>query len=84
MPLKLFLIGDAVSCAKIGQKVPSGYYNVQNMLSMVIRHGGQVGVCGTCIDARGIAESELVEGARRSTLDELTAWTAEVDKVLTF
>ncbi len=83
-PLKLFLIGDAVSCAKTGQKVPSGYYNVQNMLNTVIRHGGQVGVCGTCIDARGIAEGELVEGARRSTLDELTAWTTEADKVLSF
>lgn len=84
VPLKLFLIGDAVAAAKTGQKVPSGYYNVQNMLSAVIRHGGQVGVCGSCIDARGITEGELLEGARRSTLDELTGWTAEADKVLTF
>ena len=82
--LRLFLIGDAVACAKTGQKVPSGYYNTQNMLGAVIRHGGMVGVCGSCIDARGIAESELAEGARRSSLDELTAWTLEADKVLTF
>jgi uncharacterized protein involved in oxidation of intracellular sulfur len=54
------------------------------MLGAVIRHGGTVGVCGSCIDARGIAEAELLEGARRSTLDELTAWTLEADKVLTF
>lgn len=84
VPLKLFLIGDAVGAAKAGQKVPAGYYNVQNMLSAVVRHGGTVGVCGTCIDARGITEGELVEGVHRSTLDELTAWTAEADKVLTF
>ena len=82
--LRVFLIGDAVACAKTGQKVPSGYYNTQTMLGAVVRHGGAVGVCGSCIDARGIAESELLEGTRRSTLDELTAWTLEADKVLTF
>jgi uncharacterized protein involved in oxidation of intracellular sulfur len=82
--LRVFLIGDAVACAKSGQKVPSGYYNVQNMLGAVMRHGGAVGVCGSCIDARGIGEAELLEGARRGSLDELTAWTLEADKVVTF
>ena len=82
--LRVFLIGDAVACAKTGQNVPSGYYNTQNMLGAVIRQGGAVGVCGSCIDARGIAETELAEGVRRSSLDELTAWTLEADHVLTF
>jgi uncharacterized protein involved in oxidation of intracellular sulfur len=82
--LSVFLIGDAVACAKVGQKVPSGYYNTQNMLGAVIRQGGTVGVCGSCIDARGISDNELLEGARRSTLDELTTWTLEADRVLTF
>ncbi len=81
---KLFLIGDAVAAAKGGQKVPSGYYNVATMLCAVVKHGGVVGVCGSCIDARGIGESELVAGARRSSMDELTAWTLEADKVLVF
>ncbi len=84
MELRVFLIGDAVACAKTGQKVPSGYYNTQSMLGAVVRNGGAVGVCGSCIDARGIAENELLEGTRRSTLDELTAWTLEAEKVLTF
>ena len=30
--LKVFLIGDAVSCAKAGQKVRQGFYNIQVML----------------------------------------------------
>jgi uncharacterized protein involved in oxidation of intracellular sulfur len=80
----VFLMGDAASCAKAGQKVPSGYYNVQSMLGAVTRRGGRVGVCGTCMDARGIAEPELIEGTRRSTLEELTAWTLEADKVIVF
>jgi uncharacterized protein involved in oxidation of intracellular sulfur len=82
--VRVFLMGDAVSSAKAGQKVPSGFYNIGAMLDGVIRHGGAVGVCGSCVDARGIAEQELVEGARRSSMDELTAWTLDADKVLVF
>lgn len=82
--VKVFLMGDAAACAKAGQKLPPGYYNVQTMLGGVTRRGAIVGVCGTCMDARGITEAELSEGTRRSTLDELTAWTLEADKVLVF
>lgn len=82
--VRVFLIGDAVASAKAGQKVPAGYYNVATMVGAVLRHGGAVGVCGSCIDARGLGEAELLEGARRSSMDELTAWTLEAEKVLVF
>ena len=82
--VKVFLIGDAAACAKAGQKVPQGFYNIGDMLGMVLRAGAEVGVCGTCIDARGIAETDLVQSAHRSTMDELTAWTQWADKVLVF
>lgn len=84
LPLRLFLLGDAALAAKGGQKVPQGFYNAGNMVGSVVRHGGEVAVCGTCLEARGVAESELVEGARKSTLGELTAWVAEAEKVLVF
>lgn len=82
--IKVFLIGDAASCAKSGQKVPEGFYNLQLMLGKVVRGGSAVGVCGTCMDARGITDAELIEGTRRSTLAELTAWTQWAEKVLVF
>jgi uncharacterized protein involved in oxidation of intracellular sulfur len=82
--IKVFLIGDAVSAAKSGQRVPSGFYNVQTMLGTLARHHAVVGVCGSCLDARGITDVELAEGARRSSMDELTDWTLEADKVLVF
>ncbi len=81
--VRLFLMADAVACAKSGQKVPEGYYNVQLMLGKVIRKG-EVALCGTCMDARGMLEAEVIEGARRSTLAQLATWTAEADKVLVF
>jgi uncharacterized protein involved in oxidation of intracellular sulfur len=70
--VRLFLMADAVSCAKSGQKVPEGYYNVQLMLGKVIRKG-EVALCGTCMDARGMTEAEMVEGAQRGTLAQLAA-----------
>jgi len=82
--VKLFLIGDAASCAKRGQKVAEGFYNIQIMLGRVVRNKGEVGVCGTCMDARAIADAELMEGTRRSTLAELTSWTQWAGKVIVF
>ena len=80
---RVFLMADAVGCAKSGQRVPTGYYNVQVMLDKVIKRG-EVALCGTCMDARGITEAELVDGARRSTMAELADWTLAADKVLVF
>jgi uncharacterized protein involved in oxidation of intracellular sulfur len=82
--VRVFLVGDAASCAKSGQKVPQGYYNIELMLRSIARRGGEVGVCGTCMDARGITEVELAEGCRRSSLDELTDWTQAADRALVF
>jgi uncharacterized protein involved in oxidation of intracellular sulfur len=81
--IRVFLMADAVGCAKSGQKVPEGYYNVQLMLGKVLRKG-EVSLCGTCMDARGMVQADMIEGAQRSTLAQLADWTAEADKVLVF
>lgn len=80
----VFLMGDAVSAAKAGQQTPNGYYNLERMLKALITRGGKLLLCGTCMDARGMQEQELLEGSRRSSLDELTELTLVADKVLVF
>jgi uncharacterized protein involved in oxidation of intracellular sulfur len=82
--VRLFLMGDAVGCAVSGQKVPEGYHHLDRMIEAAIGHGAEVGCCGTCMDARGLAGSQLVDGARRSTLDELTDWTLWAERTLSF
>jgi len=82
--VRVFLIGDAAAAAHRLQKVPTGFYNLEVMLGSVVSHAGVIGVCGTCMDARGISIEDLIPGAHRSTLDELTQWTAWADKVLVF
>lgn len=81
--VRVFLLADAVACARAGQRVPEGYYNLELMLGKVLRRG-EVALCGTCMGARGMTEADMIEGARRSTLAELADWTAEADKVLVF
>lgn len=82
--LRVFLMGDSVTAAKPRQKTPDGYYNLERMLKGLAPRAVRVGACGTCMDARGMTDEPLVEGVRRSTLAELTAWTIWADKVLTF
>ena len=82
--VRVFLIGDAASCAKAGQKVPQGYYNIESLLQILVRHAAQIGVCGTCIDARGIADADLLDGGRRGSMAMLAEWTAWADKVIVF
>jgi uncharacterized protein involved in oxidation of intracellular sulfur len=82
--LSVFLMADAVLCAKRGQKTPAGYYNIERMLRRVLSAKGKVLLRGTCMDARGLADSELLEGARRSSMDELAVATLAADKVLVF
>lgn len=81
--VRVFLMADAVGCAKAGQKVPEGYYSIQIMLGKVLRKG-EVNLCGTCMDARGIADAEIMEGAKRGTMAQLAEWTRGADKVLVF
>ena len=80
----VFLMADAVSCGKKGQKTPDGYYNLERMAKRFTTGSHRLLLCGTCMDARGISDTELIDGARRSSMDELAAATAEADKVLVF
>ena len=82
--LRVFLIGDAAACAKAGQKDKQDYDNLESMLQILLRHGAGVGVCGTCMDARGMADADLVTGAVRGSMALLAEWTGWADKVIVF
>lgn len=82
--VRVFLMGDAAPCAIKGQKTPQGYYNMEHMRRLVTNQGGEISVCGSCVDARGITEEMLVDGAGRGIMAVLTEWTAWAEKVLVF
>lgn len=82
--ITMFLMADAVVGARKGQKTPDGYYNVERMLKRVLTGKGRVLLCGTCMDARGMTDEDVMQGPTRSTMDELAEATASTDKVLVF
>lgn len=69
----MFLMADAAVAAKAGQNTPDGYYNIERMLKGVMAGKGQILLCGTWMDARGLTEADILAGARRSNMNELAA-----------
>lgn len=83
--VNVFLMADSVAAARQGQKTPNGFYNVERMLKRVLSgERGWVLLCGTCMDARGLTDGDVMDGATRSTMDELAELTATADQVLVF
>ena len=58
--------------------------NVKAMAVNSIYKGAKVKVCGSCADARGLRNIQLIEGVEISNMSELTQWVVESVKVLTF
>lgn len=80
----IFLMADGVSCAIPNQNTPNGYYNIERMIKLSTRNKTRLLLCGSCLEARGLKNIELVENAEISTMAELTKQIVECDKVLTF
>lgn len=82
--ITVFLMADAVVAARNGQKTPDGYYNIERMLKRVVVGKDSVLLCGACMDARGMTDDDVMDGARRSTMDELAIETIGAARVLVF
>ena len=82
--VRLFLMADAITAALPDQATPQGYYNVERMLKAVINKGGQVKLCGSCCEARGLKNLALLAGVETSTMSQLAQWTVESERVLVF
>lgn len=82
--VNLFLMADAVGCGLPFQTTPQGYYNIERMIKSVVNKGGKIKACGTCADARGMKDIELIEGVEISNMADLAKWTVEADKVFAF
>ncbi|EUA15255.1 DsrE/DsrF/TusD sulfur relay family protein [Mycobacterium pseudokansasii] len=80
--VRVFNFADAVISVTAGQRVPPGYYNLAAMTAALVEKGGVIGNCGACMDARGLPDDRLIEGAHRSTMAELADWTAWADQVI--
>ncbi len=80
----IFLMADGVNCAIPNQNTPNGYYNIERMIKLSTHKGTRLLLCGSCLEARGLKNIQLVEKSEISTMAELTKLIVECDKILTF
>lgn len=82
--LRLFMMSDAVTVGLPKQPPASAGGGLEQMLTDLVGHGAQIKLCRTCVQARGIADLELIPGVTIGTLPELAEWTLAADKVVSF
>jgi tRNA 2-thiouridine synthesizing protein D len=84
LKVNVFLLEDGVTVAKRDQHPPEGYYNLEKMLSQLVQNGAKVRACSTCLQARGLSQSDLVLGVEAGKLLDLVQWIKESKSVLSF
>ena len=82
--IRIFLLGDGVICGLAGFTPANADYNPQELLRQIAATEAPIAACGACMEARGIRPDSLIPEVRRSTMDELVAWTEECEKIITF
>ncbi len=84
--VRIFLMNDAVDMARDACKAPESYdQDLSQMLKDLIANGVPVKVCGTCMARCGIHKNQpYFDGAEKSTMQALSEWVIDSDKVLTF
>ncbi len=84
--VRIFLMNDSVDMARDVCKPPANYdQDLSQMLKDLIEKGVTVKVCGTCMTRCGIHRNHpYFDGAEKSTMQALSEWVVDSDKVLTF
>jgi len=82
--LNIYLIADGVYCAVANTKVPAGAYHILSMVEEITKNDGEVKMCTSCGNARGLADIKMANGVEWTNLKTLTDWTIQSDKVLNF
>jgi uncharacterized protein involved in oxidation of intracellular sulfur len=82
--IRVFLFGDGVTAGLAGLTPAHADYNPQEILAAIAQTGAEIAACGTCMEARGIVQEQLIAAVKRGSLDQLVEWTEEAKKILSF
>lgn len=80
--VQVFLLGDGILCGIAGLSPAHADYNPQELLHVISETGAELSACGTCMEARGVSDAQLIACIKRSTMDQLVAWTEDADKII--
>lgn len=76
-------MSDGVGIALSGQETAERQTQ-ELMLKEIIAHNGEVLLCKTCVNARGLQNAKWIDGVAVGTLQDLAKWTLEADTALSF
>lgn len=84
--VKIFLMNDAVDLARDMTKKPEMYdYDLVEIVKNLYTSGINLSVCGTCVTRCGINKNQpYFNDEIKGTMNKLTEWIIDSDKVLTF
>jgi uncharacterized protein involved in oxidation of intracellular sulfur len=80
----IYLIADGVYCALRDQKTAAAASNIGGMITEILKNGGEVKMCTSCGNARGIAAAPIIDGTQWTNLKTLTDWMLASDKVISY
>lgn len=81
--MRVFLMGDGDQFAVNNQETPQGYYNIERMLTVILRYG-EVATWETCLKVRGLRRGMLISDVQIGTMELLTDLTLDANKVLIY
>lgn len=82
--VRIWLFENGVYLAKKGQKPAQGLTNYGQLLEDLVKGGVEAKACVVCAEARGLAQTDLIDSVKLATVHDLVEWTANSDKVITF
>ena len=88
--IRLFFFSDSVFCASQKDEFKSGAYDTENSLTyspaelISTTRNAEVLVCGTCCKTRDLGEDDLHDFASIGSLDSLSDWITDSDRIITY
>jgi uncharacterized protein involved in oxidation of intracellular sulfur len=72
-PVRIFVMNDAIDVVRQGGMPEGAEFDLQAMLRDLLRRGGRIKICTTCINRCGIGQGEVIPEAIMATMPDLAA-----------
>jgi uncharacterized protein involved in oxidation of intracellular sulfur len=84
VPVRLFVMNDAIDVVRQGAAPAGSEFDLQAMLRELLPKGARIKICTTCVNRCGIGHEEVIAEAIMATMGDLAAWIVESERVLVF
>ena len=83
VPVRIFVMNDAIDLVRQGAMPEGAEFDLQAMLRELLARGARIKICTTCVTRCGLHSGDLLPEAILSSMADLAAWVVESDRVVT-